>query len=66
MPASLKTSRRQISGEQRGSESLWQGLSSDKLPAANKIAVDMFSHCYNTCDADGVKGEAFKCDLRKG
>ena len=26
----------------------------------------MCGHCNETCDADGVKGEAFQCDLCEG
>ena len=26
----------------------------------------MCGHCNESCDADGVKGEAFQCDLCKG
>ena len=39
---------------------------SDKLSAVNKIAVDVCSNCNESCDADGVKGEALQCDLCEG
>ena len=39
---------------------------SDKLTSVNKISVDICGHCNETCDVDGVKGEAFQCDLCEG
>ena len=39
---------------------------SAKLLAVNKIAVDMCGHCNKTCEASGVNGEDFQCDLCEG
>jgi len=63
-PTSLKRSE---SPEKGGDSTTGNEVSfSDKLSAVNKIVVDMCGHCNKTCDADGIKGEAFQCDLCEG